>query len=172
MNCPMHRFRYVMVLILVGLPAALLVGCGGSDGEEQQTDQRVVARYTTTADTGSGPSLPDYFPEAIPLPDEYIVLRNDSLRDGSRGTEIGLNIALPGGVDEWLETYGAALEQNFDNIELTEDPSSRSWRFQFQGQGFEVGDLYLNPNRGYLDRGDIDSSHLPVILTINMAETR
>ena len=162
----------IALVLSVFLPAVLLVGCGGSDGEEQQTDQRVVARLTTTADTGSGLTLPDYFPEVIPLPDEYIVLRNDSRREGSRGTEIGLNIALPGTVDEWLETYGAALEQNFDNIELTEDPSSRSWQFKFQGQGFEVGNLYLNPNRGYLDRGDIDSSHLPVILTIGMAETR
>ncbi len=172
MSYPMHRFRYAMVLVLVGLAAVMLVGCGGSDSEGQQVDQNAGAQSTTTTEALPSDEVSDFLPDSIPLPDEYIVLRNDSRREGSHGAEIGLNIALPGSVDEWLEVYAEALEQNFENVELTEDPSSRSWRFQFQGQGFEVGNLYLNPNRGYLDRGDIDSSHLPVILTIGMTETR
>lgn len=172
MSCPMHRFRYATILVLIGLPTFVLVGCGGSDSEDQPVDQSAGTQASATPETGSTADVPDFFPESIPLPDEYIVLRNDSRREGSHGAEIGLNIALPGSIDEWLEIYGDALEQNFENVELTEDPSSRSWRFQFQGQGFEVGNLYLNSNRGYLDRGDIDSSHLPVILTIGMTERR
>jgi hypothetical protein len=172
MSCPMRRFRYAMVLVLIGLPAVALVGCGGSDSEDQQVDQSAGTQSMATHEIGSTAEVPDFLPESIPLPDEYIVLRNDSRREGSHGAEIGLNIALPGSIDEWLEIYGDALERNFENVELSEDPSSRSWRFQFQGQGFEIGNLYLNPNRGYLDRNDIDSSHLPVMLTIGMTETR
>lgn len=160
----------IHTLVLAVLPAFLIFGCGEPGTEQQEADQQVAAERTTTANTGSPSSLPDFFPESIPMPDEYIVLRNDSRQSGNRGTEIGLNVALPGSIDEWLETYGSALEQHFDNVELTEDPSSRSWRFTFQGQGFEIGNLYLNNNQGYLDRGDIDSSHLPVILTIGMTE--
>ncbi|TVS11107.1 MAG: hypothetical protein EA419_08915 [Wenzhouxiangella sp.] len=152
--------------------AFLLTACGGPGGDDPDAEQGVAARITTTANTGSTPGLPEYFPESIPLPDEYIVLRNDSRQSETHGTEIGLNVALPGSIDEWLQTYGEALEQNFEDVELTEDPSSRSWRFSFHGQGFEVGNLYLNRNRGYLDRGDIDSSHLPVILTLSLTEKR
>jgi hypothetical protein len=158
--------------LLVCLPAMSLTACGNADSEGQGSEQQVAAEFTTTANTGSSMSLPETFPAAIPLPDDYIVVRNDSRQGGSHGTEIGLNIAMPGTIEEWLTTYGAALDQHFEDVELTEDPSSRSWRFSFHGQGFEVGNLYLNQNRGYLDRGDIDSSHLPVMLTVGLSEMR
>lgn len=172
MKSKLSRKSIGTTLLLVILPAVLLTACGSPDSQEEDADQQVAAQFTTTANIGSEPSLPDYFPEAIPLPDEHIVVRNDSRQGGSHGTEIGLNIAIPGSIDEWLETYSTALEQEFENVELSEDPSSRSWRFSFQGQGFEVGNLYLNQNRGYLDRGNTDSSHLPVMLTIGLSEKR
>ncbi len=75
-----------------------------------------------------------------------------------------MNIALPGTIDEWRTRYEAALEQDFEDIEFIEDHASLQWRFH--DRGFDYGVLYLNDNRGYLDRGEIDSTHLPVMLTM------
>lgn len=114
--------------------------------------------------------LPEFFPEQITLPDQYLIVRNESRISQQHGRDIAMNIALPGSVAEWRERYEAVLEQNFTDIEFIEDHASLQWRFR--GQGFDYGVLYLNANRGYLDRGQIDSTHLPVMLTLTMTEHR
>jgi hypothetical protein len=115
-------------------------------------------------------ALPDYFPAQIPLPDDHLIVRNSSRIADETGCEIALNIALPGSLEKWAKTYRSTLQSEFQAVEFRENPNSLQWRFH--GHGFEHAILYLNDNQGYLDRGSVDSSQLPVMLTLLMTERR
>lgn len=146
----------------------LLAACssdGANDSSPQDPPDSPASNPTPTAFT-----LPDDFPEQIPLPEDYLIVRNSSGNWEPTGREIALNIALPGSVEEWARTYQAALENEFEAVEVQKDNSGLRWRFH--GHGFEYAILYLNDNQGYLDRGSTDSTHLPVMLSLKMNERR
>lgn len=160
--------RYLLRLTTLLWLIALHTACTENGLEPHQQSQgysAVPSAFETTSH-----SLPDFFPEQIPLADEYVIVRNESRISERHGRDIAMNIALPGTIDQWRARYEAVLEQDFEGIELIEDHASLQWRFH--GQGFDYGVLYLNENRGYLDRGEIDSTHLPVMLTLTMTEHR
>src|SRR6056297_2187520 len=140
------------------IPALLLVAglVGGCSGDDPETALRSEAADGSSVGLGSAAqALPHYFPEQIPLPGEYLIVRNSSRTTEESGPEIAMNIAPPG---------------RLEDVEFAEDRISLEWRFR--GQGFERASLYLNYNQGYLDRGATDSTHLPVMLTITMSRYR
>lgn len=155
--------------LVVGVALFALSACSSSD--EPVTDpveNASEAKAENTADSKF--TLPDFFPVQIPLPDDYLIVRNSSLRTDEHGREIELNIALPGSLEEWQETYQSALQAEFQDIEFREHRGNLQWRFH--GHGFEYAVLYLGDNEGHLDRGSTDSTHLPVLLSLKMVEIR
>lgn len=146
----------------------LLAACSSDDQEDNSPQDAPDAAASNSASTRF--TLPNDFPEQIPLPEGYLIVRNSSGDWEPTGREIALNIALPGSVDEWAKTYQAAIESEFEAVEFREDSSGLRWRFH--GHGFEHAILYLNDNQGYLDRGSTDSTHLPVMLSLQLTERR
>lgn len=153
------------VLILV---AMLLSACSGN-GPDEAPEADASSTSASFPERTDQP-LPEFFPGQIPLADDHVIVRNESRIGEQSGRVIAMNIALPGTIDNWRGQYEEALEQNFKDIEFIEDHSSLQWRFR--GQGFEYAVLYLNENRGHLDRDKIDSTHLPVMVTLTMTEFR
>lgn len=145
-----------------------LAACSSDDPSDSSPQEPPDSPATSSASTGF--TLPDDFPEQISLPEEYLIVRNSSGNWEPTGREIALNIALPGTLEEWAQTYQSALENEFEAVEFREDRSGLRWRFH--GHGFEHAILYLNDNQGDLDRGSTDSSHLPVMLSIMLTERR
>lgn len=156
---------YLMALIM---GAVLLAACSGNGPDEAQKPDESDISPSSFERTSH--SLPEFFPDQIPLADEHVIVRNESRISERHGRDIAMNIALPGTIEEWRARYEEVLERDFEGIEFIEDHASLQWRFH--GQGFDYAVLYLNPNRGYLDRGEIDSTHLPVMLTLTMTEHR
>ena len=139
--------------------------------DEPQNEQESSQPETSTQITEpAGDNLPDLFPKQIPLPDDYIVVRNSSRVYDQFGQMIEMNIALPGSIEEWAETYEEVLMREFKDVNFQEVRNSLQWRFY--GQGFDSGILVLNENQGHLDRGSMDSSHLPVLLSLKLTEHR
>lgn len=151
----------------LALLALLLLACSG---EPPETASQATPSENPAPPPALEHQLPEFFPEQIPLPDAYLIVRDESRISQQHGRDIAMNIALPGSVAEWRERYETVLQQDFTDIEFIEDHASLQWRFR--GQGFDYGVLYLNANRGYLDRGQTDSTHLPVMLTLTMTEHR
>lgn len=153
---------------LIATCILLLAACTPDDPNAESPQNAADLPASNPASTGY--SLPDDFPEQIPLPEDYLIVRNSSGNWEPSGREIALNIALPGSVEGWAETYRTALQSEFQSVEFREDRSGLRWRFH--GHGFEHAILYLNDNQGDLDRGLTDSSHLPVMLSIMLTERR
>ncbi len=154
---------------LVALIALLTIMACSTDAPDRDSSS---ASSEAQASTRAAPkiALPVGFPEQIPLPDDHIIVRDSSRMTEVAGQEIAINIALPGRVEEWVPPFQDALEREFQGVKFRETHNSLQWRFH--GHGFEYAVLYLNDNQGYLDRGSIDSTHLPVMLTLNMMERR
>lgn len=144
----------------------LITACSTDETKNKQEASQAETSLQMTEQAAQ--TLPDFFPKQIPLPDDYIVVRNGSRVSGQFGREVEMNIALPGTIEEWVETYEEVLMSEFEDVKFQEDRNSLQWRFH--GHGFDYGVLYLNENQGHLDRGKIDSGHLPVILTLKMTE--
>ncbi len=154
-------------IALVGL-MTLLGACSGNDSDV--TRESGPREGTASVFDSVTYNLPEYFPDQIPLTKDHVIVRNESRIGEEAGRVIAMNIALSGTIDHWREQYEQALDYHFEDIEFIEDHASLQWRFR--GQGFDYAVLYLNDNRGYLDRGEIDSTHLPVMLTLTMIEHR
>ena len=137
---------------------------------EEQAEEVLGGEADESVDAVSGHSLPETLPDALLLPDDYVIVRNDSGEYDDVGVSIGLNIAVDGTEDEWAASYDEALRASFDDVQQDEDADSRFWRFS--GHGFEVATVYVGENHGYLDQGDVDTTDLPVMLTIIMSERR
>jgi len=159
---PAWRSAVVIALLLA------MTACSSGDPASEPGKAEPKSK-ASTSESPAG-ALPEGFPEQIPLPRDYIVVRDSSRTTEETGREISLNIALPGSLEEWTPTYQSALKDAFQAVEFRESNDSLQWRFH--GHGFEYAVLYLNDNQGYLDRGAIDSSHLPVMMTLNMMEQR
>jgi len=152
------------------LVALLLTIAACSSGETTSEEERAEPESKASTSESRTGALPEGFPEQIPLSNDYIIVRDSSRTTEETGREISLNIALPGSLEEWKPSYQSALQNAFQSVEFRESNDSLQWRFH--GHGFEYAVLYLNDNQGYLDRGAIDSSHLPVMMTLNMMERR
>lgn len=118
--------------------------------------------------TAEGLVLPEGFPDAFPLPDEYMVVRRSVGTYDTSGLSIEINIAVDGDVEEITEFYDEALRTEFDDVEFLKNIDYTPWHFS--GHGFERGTLYVSSNSGLLDRYGHDSSHLPVMLSIVLNE--
>jgi len=154
-----HVLALLWVMVLLG-------AC--TDSDPDITGHSSGSDRSTFSNESAGHTLPEFFPEQIPLAEDHVIVRNESRISERRGRDIAMNIALPGTIKEWRGRYKKVLERHFEDIELIEDHASLQWRFR--GQGFNYAVLYLNENRGHLDRGEIDSTHLPVMLTLTMTE--
>lgn len=159
---PAWRSAVVTALLLA------IAACSSDDpiSEPGKSEPKPKA---STMESRTG-ALPEGFPEQIPLPDDYIIVRDSSRMAEETGREIAMNIALSGRLEEWKTFFQAALDREFHNVDFRETHNSLQWRFH--GHGFEYAVVYLNDNKGYLDRGSTDSTHLPVMLTLNMMERR
>lgn len=156
--------------LIVAATLIFLAACSSSDDPTTGSTESPSKSTKASNATHSSPALPDFFPDKIPLPDDHVIVRDSSRMTDELGREIELNIALPGSLEEWTETYQSALREAFQDVEFRESRGSLQWRFH--GQGFEYGALYISENQGHLDRGSTDSSHLPIMLSIKMLETR
>ena len=136
----------------------------------EQAEEVLDGDPDESVDAVSGHSLPETLPEALLIPDDHVIVRNDSGEYDDVGVSIGLNIAVDGTEDEWAEAYDESLRASFDDVERDEDADSQFWRFS--GHGFETATVYVGENQGYLDQGDVDTTDLPVMLTIMMSERR
>ncbi|WP_147307586.1 hypothetical protein [Wenzhouxiangella sediminis] len=159
--------RRPITLLTLALPLAL----AACSADAPDTASSLAAPDSPApSGTAAGFTLPDDFPEQIPLPETYLIVRNSTGTSELSGREIALNVALPGTIEEWKRTYDAALREGFEAVEFDENISGLRWRFR--GRGFEYAILYLNDNQGYLDRGSTDSTHLPVMLSLQLTERR
>ncbi len=154
---------------IVALIALLTITACSTDAPDTGSSS-TASESSPSAEAAPKFTLPGDFPEQIPLPETYLIVRNSTGTSELSGREIALNIALPGSIEEWQQNYDAALRKGFEAVEFEENSSGLRW--QFRGQGFEYAILYLNDNQGYLDRGSTDSTHLPVMLSVQLTERR
>lgn len=146
----------------------------GTEGPAEATAPEATApepaEEQTGGDSGTGNErvLPAEFPEAFPLPDEYMIVRMEVGEYEEVGLAMAFNIATDGTVEEWSEFYDEALRAEFNDVQVRDDLQDDPW--QFQGHGFENAWLYVSGNLGIPDMEGNDSSHLPVMLTISFDE--
>lgn len=158
---------YTMWLQSLFTIMVITVACSSEEPQiEQQSSQPEASSQTTVQDNQT---LPDFFPEQIPLPEDYIIVRNSSDVWDEIGQSVEMNIALPGTIEEWKETYHDVLMREFEDVTF-EESSFTGLQWRFHGHGFTSGLLALNENEGHLDLGSTDSSHLPVMLSLKMDE--
>ena len=190
-----HRGSGPVVALICG-SALLLGGCadddeaaqGPADAGETVTTQAEAAATSdesdrdggsdTAADAaepapapGTAASIPGNMPEGVPLPDEYVVLRATSLTgedDTEFGEHVSVNIAIGGTVDEQRAFYAAELRAAYGELEFEDGIAGESVRFR--GEWFEDGRVFVTENNGELDNAQLDTSHLPVMLTVQVWE--
>ena len=118
----------------------------------------------------TGRQIPAAMPAAIPIPDDHLVLRSEEANYDHSGDHIGVNLAISGTVDERREYYRSALEEAYGEVELVPPGGATSESFRFQGDWFELGQIYVDENEGFFDNDTIDTTGLPVIVTIQLSE--
>jgi hypothetical protein len=127
-------------------------------------------------DTASGPAtataIPANMPAGIPIPDEHVVLRATSITgsaaDEDLGEHVAMNVAIGGTVEEQRAFYESELRAAYGDLEYQESMAGESLRFR--GEWFEDGQVFVTENDGGLDTEDLDTSHLPVMLTVQVWE--
>lgn len=160
--------KYGCIVCVLPLLVMMIFFTACSADEPQDKQESSQSETSIKVTEPEGHTLPDFFPEKISLPDNYMIVRNSSKVRDEFGQMIEMNIALPGSIEKSAETYEEILMREFEDVNFQESSNSLQWRFH--GQGFDYGALYLNENKGHLDRGEMDSSHLPVMLTLKMHE--
>lgn len=177
--------RTSLLVAAVGLPVLLLSACSdedaasaGDDGDspsaaaEATTDEVAAQETSPAADAGTGRSLPPNMPDGIPIPDEHMVLRTTSMTgdqaDAELGEHVAVNVAIGGDVDEQRAHYEAELRAAYGDVELEDGIAGEALRFG--GEWFENGRVFVSENEGHFDNDAIDSSHLPVMLSVQVWE--
>lgn len=146
-------------------------GAAADEAADDEAADDGAADAAVPADGGFDPkALPEDFPDAIPLPDDYLVVGDGSGDYDDVGRSIELNIAIGGTLDEARARYGEVLEAAFEDVTPPEDPLDENLPWRFSGQGFEQGALYVSENHGAMDRGRVDSTHLDTQLSIILRE--
>lgn len=136
---------------------------GDADGGDANADSPDAAPAT-------GRQIPAAMPAAIPIPDEHVVLRSEEANYDHSGDFVGVNLAVSGTVDERRAYYRSALEEAYGEVELVPPGGATTESFRFQGDWFELGEIYVDENEGFFDSDTIDTSGLPVIVTIQLSE--
>ena len=118
-------------------------------------------------DRGARQSLPEWFPEAFPLPDEYLIVRMTAGQYDPVGSSIVATIAIGGTPEAQRDYYHEALGAEFEDVRMEDDV------LRFSGHGFELGTVRLRENRGETNMTNtIDSSDFPVVLDLMLQERR
>lgn len=149
----------------------------GAEGSGDAIADEAAADGDGTADAQAAPvsvepPLPTNMPEGIPVPDEHVVVRATSMTgadaDAELGEHVAVNIAIGGTVEEQRVSYETALVVAYGEVEHEDGMAGQAMRFR--GEWFENGRVFLAENEGQLDRADLDTSHLPVLLTVQVWE--
>lgn len=136
------------------------------DGEDVQEAAEPAPALAT------GATIPANMPEGIPIPDDHVVLRSTSMTgsaaDGDGGEHVAVNVAIGGTVEEQRAFYETELRAAYGDVEYQESIAGESLRFR--GEWFEYGALFVTENEGQFDNEELDTSHLPVMLTLQVWE--
>ena len=146
-------------------------GAASDDGDREDGSDAAADAGDPAPTPGTTTSLPGNMPEGIPLPDEYVVLRATSLTgedDTELGEHVSVNIAIGGTVEEQRAFYAAELRAAYGELEFEDGIAGESVRFR--GEWFEDGRVFVTENNGELDNAQLDTSHLPVMLTVQVWE--
>lgn len=179
------RFSCLVTAIMVVL-ALTLTACGDdADGQKEQA----AAEEQATAPDDSGPdgtdedpsdplkfrntpplgTLPDDFPDGIPLPDEYLVLQAFSTTSEDGGLSLQVTLVMGGSVEEQRNIYEAELRDSYGEVII--EPEFVGQPFHFTGDGFEDGQLTLTENDSLMDEVfDTDTTDFPVKMNVSLQE--
>lgn len=130
--------------------------------EEEESD---AGFHSTGAWIGGYDKLPDEFPQEFPLPDDYEIVSNASVKEDA-GLVLTLRLAVPGSEEEQVAFYEEFVHAEFQDVEVADHGTSFGWTFD-KGLGFERGFVDVSENHG---EGGTDSSEFPVMLFIELSE--
>lgn len=178
--------RSCLVTAVAVVLALTLTACGDdADGQKEQAaaEEQAMAPDDSSPDgTDEDPSdtskfrntpplgtLPEDFPDGIPLPDEYLVLQAFSTTSEDGGLSLQVTLVMGGTVEEQRNIYESALRASYGEVNI--EPEFVGQPLRFAGDGFEVGKLTLTEHDNLMDEVfGIDTTDFPVRMTVSLQE--